>query len=714
MFKTKYTPQSIIGVLLIISGIVALILAIIITPAFAASYFSSDHNISPGNIQRLNNVRLISSFLGILLTISGSILLIIKNTGKKLQQIISNIYFVIMDDKRFKKIKFVIMALFIGLIGIMAFKLMSLMPVAAITITFTLAIYLMLGFSYFGWGTALCSVLRINKKSSDNITLPIWLGWAFTLFFFQTLHFVFPITAYVVVPIFLLGVVLSIPRLIKGLKSASKLPKPRNSTRIFTTIFWVLFVGVSAWVASRSMLAPTNYDSALYHFNIIRWINSYPIIPGLGNLHDRLAFNQSFFVSVAALNFYPFFGYGRSIANSFLLLVLFMQISTSLGSGFSKPSFLTKHPFQYAPDFLMIPAIAYLAITSNGLASPSPDLTSTLLQFTVFVEFTHGIAEWMEGQRNQNFRALFVAILCATAVTVKLSNLAFSAVMIGIVIVYLWKTSLPLLQGLVRFILPMFVIIFVWVISGLILSGAPIYPSTLGYVPFDWAVPKTAMISTANWVYSWARQPNATPNSVLGNWNWFKPWLTGILNSKSNINDMLYPLIIFLVFLFFTIVTLFFFKKIIKPRFLEWIIFLPLVLGLIYWFWTAPTPRFANAIFMLLSISSSLILLTSLQRVTRKRIFMLSFILVFALTNVVYISYFFIHFNAISNVSLSGWYPTQNYPLTVQTTKSGLSVYVPVNGNQCGDSPLPCTPYLDDSLRLRDRGNIVSGFTVQP
>jgi len=58
----------------------------------------------------------------------------------------------------------------------------------------------------------------------------------------------------------------------------------------------------------------------------------YPYRSGLGNLHGRLAFNQSFFVYVAALNFYPFFGYGRSIANSFPIIVLILGNNISLRS----------------------------------------------------------------------------------------------------------------------------------------------------------------------------------------------------------------------------------------------------------------------------------------------------------------------------------------------------------------------------------------------
>lgn len=36
-----------------------------------------------------------------------------------------------------------------------------------------------------------------------------------------------------------------------------------------------------------------SYDTYLYHAQAIRWIEEYGIVPGLGNLHNRLAYNSS-------------------------------------------------------------------------------------------------------------------------------------------------------------------------------------------------------------------------------------------------------------------------------------------------------------------------------------------------------------------------------------------------------------------------------------
>jgi hypothetical protein len=580
-------------------------------------------------------------------------------------------------------------------------------------IIITLVLFFFLGLSYYGWGEFLATVLRVGKKTPDNPGMPIWLGWAFTLFLFQVLHLVFPLTAYVAIPTFLLGTFLSAPRLINWLKSFFNRYQPFPSLQIIAKIILAfLFLSISVWVASRAMLAPENYDSGLYQINTIRWINSYPIVPGLGNLHSRLAYNQSFFAYVAALNFYPFFGFGRSIANSFLFLLLIGTLFISLRSIFSRPGLIIKHPFHYAPDLYILPVIVFLALDSNGLASPTPDLTSTILQLIIFVELAHGVAEWREGQRSQNYRAFVIIILAATAVTIKLSNLVFSMVVMGIMLVYVWQTSFPRIREGLRSFLPVLAIISVWGVRGYILSGTPLFPSLLGYLPFTWAMPRSSVATEASYIFSWARQPNASPVSVLDNWNWFLPWLHQI---SQKIVSIVYPLELSGVACFLALITgiLLFLRKRFKPGYLEWVIFLPLLSGLVYWFFTAPDLRFAHALFWLLPIGSAMVLLKSLHGVLAGRIFLVAFCIVYIGVNFELATSIFDNRYDFKRISNSGWYPVPEVPIIEKKTNSGMIVYLPEEGDQAWDAPLPSTPYFNAYLQLMIPGDISSGFTVR-
>jgi hypothetical protein len=56
--------------------------------------------------------------------------------------------------------------------------------------------------------------------------------------------------------------------------------------------------------------------------------------------------------------------------------------------------------------------------------------------------------------------------------------------------------------------------------------------------------------------------------------------------------------------------------------------------------------------------------------------------------------------------------PLPKVELLVRHTVSGLEVYVPAEGNQCWDAPLPCTPYFDETLRQRNESSLRWGFTA--
>jgi 4-amino-4-deoxy-L-arabinose transferase-like glycosyltransferase len=124
VFSSKYRFQHISGIVLAFFGIAAITLAIVITPTFAATYLLADHNITHGGIKLLNDLRLIATFIGVLLIISGSVLMTRNYFETKLQQIRDFSNFGIFDGKLLKRREPIFIALFIVLLGIIAFVLM--------------------------------------------------------------------------------------------------------------------------------------------------------------------------------------------------------------------------------------------------------------------------------------------------------------------------------------------------------------------------------------------------------------------------------------------------------------------------------------------------------------------------------------------------------------------------------------------------------------
>jgi len=143
-------------------------------------------------------------------------------------------------------------------------------------------------------------------------------------------------------------------------------------------------------------------------------------------------------------------------------------------------------------------------------------------------------------------------------------------------------------------------------------------------------------------------------------------------------------------------------------------VLLPLLSGLVFWFAMAPDPRFAHAIFLLLPVSASQLLLTRIQVRVRSRAYAVVIAFLFAACNLNLLYWGYQNKGRLKNISLDGWHPIERVPLIANVTRTGLLVYTPGSGGSCWDGPLPCAPYFNENLRLRVCGDLSSGFTVLP
>jgi hypothetical protein len=136
---------------------------------------------------------------------------------------------------------------------------------------------------------------------------------------------------------------------------------------------------------------------------------------------------------------------------------------------------------------------------------------------------------------------------------------------------------------------------------------------------------------------------------------------------------------------------------------------LPALASLVFWFFAAPDPRYAGSAFWLLGAGVLLVagekLCTQRPSGTTAVVFLL--LAAFTLGEKIGKNGAF-----VAPGPQQGFYPVPTAEVHVFVTKSGLSLYVPNNGDRCWDAALPCTPYPNPHLRLRKNGEINSGFTV--
>ncbi|MFR9164833.1 MAG: LIC_10190 family membrane protein [Dysgonomonas sp.] len=71
----------------------------------------------------------------------------------------------------------------------------------------------------------------------------------------------------------------------------------------------LLILLVFAIVLYYSLLPPLVADARLYYLQSILWNETYPLIPGLGNIHGRLGFNSNILLLTSAFSFYDIFSF---------------------------------------------------------------------------------------------------------------------------------------------------------------------------------------------------------------------------------------------------------------------------------------------------------------------------------------------------------------------------------------------------------------------
>lgn len=568
----------------------------------------------------------------------------------------------------------------------------------------SLACYAFMAAAYYGWGGFLVRLLKIEGSRSNAFFQLTWIGWCSSILVLQIGHFFVPIDRFSSGIFFFVGIVFCITSLV------------RNPPRILPGVRTIAFVGVLAvltvWVASWAMLPPANYDSGLYHFNTIRWLNEYPLVPGLGNLHGRLAYNQSFFTYAASVNFYPLFPHGHNVANSFLLLLFLAECLHALFvSSEEEPGGKGGSSAILFFPLCMLPVLAFLVVSYN-LSSPTPDVAASVLSLVLFYYFARHVALRMSDAAASSLP--IILILSATAVTIKLNLLVYASVVSILSIIFVWHALMKKWKsdGYRRHVLYLFpcLILAVWILRGLILSGYPAYPLPVARLPVDWAVPAEKATNEMNWVKSWARMEFHPPEEVLASWDWFWPWFDNI---RGKVVEIIYPCCAAVAAAFLGAVLSFLIpssKRAGKPDHTLWLLSAPPILGLAFWFFTVPQPRFATAFFFLLPVSTAYPLL-QLARFRWKFANLALMLALFLSIHAILLDWLVERSPVFEIFPDLGYASATVAPLVEKKTASGLSVWVPASGDQCWDSPLPSTPYLDPRLRMRG-DSIRSGFAI--
>ena len=153
-----------------------------------------------------------------------------------------------------------------------------------------------------------------------------------------------------------------------------------------------------------------HYDTGLYHAQSIRWIEEYGVVPGLGNLHSRLAYNSAAFCLSALYSMAFLGGQSYHCAAGFLAFLLALVCMEAFTRERIKSPRIS--------DFARLAAVYYLLIIFDEMVSPASDYFMVLLVFFIIIRWLD-LMEWKE---RLYLPYAFLGVLGVVVLTVKLSG----------------------------------------------------------------------------------------------------------------------------------------------------------------------------------------------------------------------------------------------------------------------------------------------------
>lgn len=234
-----------------------------------------------------------------------------------------------------------------------------------------------------------------------------------------------------------------------------------------------------------------HYDTGLYHAQSIRWIEEYGIVPGLGNLHSRLAYNSSAFCLSALYSMAFLGGQSYHVCAGFLGFLLSLVCGEALAIHRERKPLLS--------DFARLIGIYYLLNTFDEIVSPASDYFMVLLVLYIVIR-------WLDLTERKEKSYLPFAMLCVLSVvvlTIKLSGALILLLTLKpafIMIKEKRKKEIAVFLGLgILTATPFF-------IRNVLLSGWLVYPFTaIDLFSFDFKIPRGMADYDAKEIQVWGR-----------------------------------------------------------------------------------------------------------------------------------------------------------------------------------------------------------------
>ncbi|MBL7697405.1 MAG: hypothetical protein JNK79_04585 [Chitinophagaceae bacterium] len=541
-----------------------------------------------------------------------------------------------------------------------------------------------------------------RTTSSYNLFYRFWFGFAVLVALLQIISLFLPIgnsALGIICVVALAGIILNAKNVFTGVSLFFKSSLRLTNILAFLGVLIVLIL--VSYSANKNV---THTDTFIYHYNAVKWVKEYSVVPGLANLHGRLGFNSSFFLFAALTETGIYTGHSAQVALSFLMVMALLHWLSIISN---------RRSYMPSRIFCMM-TIVFIAI-HIGLKMDIASLATDYPMAIVILVFCLALIDKIEN------KALLLLSLSALAFTFKLSGMPAIAIALIAVAGRLWylryrEGATNVWKQQWRLSVASFAVLCIvaggFITRNIIVSGWLIYPFPVGNLHLPWSSPGPYVLDLIAWIKSYPKIPGgASPQTIEGNtfYYWFTQWFYQFMQTFEYV--MLFASSVFLVWAGLQTPRL---SQFIYSRRALILLLLFALLSIVFWFTSAPDVRFGSVYFYILLGASVAILYESSSE---KKFLKLA----------IYAGFTFMvvhHTPAYAADRHPMWFTLAQtvQPKLVRVIASPpgenppLYIYMPAEGNQCGDSPLPCTPYAGGKLhvhqliRQRVPGDISKGF----
>lgn len=205
-----------------------------------------------------------------------------------------------------------------------------------------------------------------------------------------------------------------------------------NRTLRWRAQAWILASGIGvamAYLAVAALGRVSNYDSGLYHLGAVRYAAEYATIPGLANLFFPLGYGNGVFPLAGLLENGPWASEGFRLLNGLLITVVVADLALRAASRRWSVGF-----------FVLLGGVVTLLVPMIPLAdywvtSPSQDSAAFALTVAASAAFADAVA----GRRNWVPEAVGAAALGILLILLRPTMVTYLATMVALITVMRWR-----------------------------------------------------------------------------------------------------------------------------------------------------------------------------------------------------------------------------------------------------------------------------------